>query len=135
VWLEFPKGDQERLTLENAWQHKGRLVLKFSGIDSIGSAGALAGAWVEIEASEAARLPAGTYWDHDLVGCTVSDGEGTKLGVVREVLRIAGNSQLVVDGPSGEFLVPAVADICTAVFIERREIVVDLPAGLMDLNR
>ncbi len=49
-------------------------------------------------------------------------------------MRIAGNDQLVVDGPAGEFLVPMVAAICREISIERKEILVELPEGLMDLN-
>ncbi len=134
-WVELPEGSRQRLALENSWQHKGRMVLKFRGIDSIDAAERLIGAWVEIDAGEAAPLPAGSYWDHDLIGCAVCSSEGTHLGVVRDVLRIAGNSQLVIDGTKGEFLVPMVASICKVVSIERREIVVDLPEGLMDLNQ
>jgi 16S rRNA processing protein RimM len=134
VWLEFPKGNLERLALESFWPHKGRMVLKFRGIDTIDGAGRLVGAWVEIEAGEAAPLPEGTYWDHDLIGCVLSDGKGKKLGEVTAVLRIAGNCQLVIRGERGEFLVPAVSGICREISIERREIVVDLPEGLMDLN-
>ena len=110
-------------------------MLKFGGIDSITAAEALVGAWVEVEADQAVTLPEGTYWDHDLVGCSVRSAGGEALGTVAEVMRIGGNHQLVVQGPRGEFLVPAVAAICREISISRREIVVDLPEGLMDLNK
>jgi 16S rRNA processing protein RimM len=135
VWVEFPDGRRKRLKLESCREHKGRQVLKLEAIDSIADAEALLGAWVEIEADQAVPLPEGTYWDYDLVGCSVRDVRGVFLGVVRDVMRIAGNSQLVVQGESGEYLVPAVATICREISLERREIVVDLPEGLMDLNK
>jgi 16S rRNA processing protein RimM len=123
------------LILESCREHKGRQVLKFEAIDSIAGAEALIGAWVEIEADQTVPLPEGTYWDYDLVGCSLRDARGTFLGVVRDVVHIAGNSQLVVQGESGEYLVPAVATICREISLERREIVVELPEGLMDLNK
>ena len=135
VWVEFPDGRRESLALENCWEHQGRQVLKFGGFDSITDAEALVGAWVEVEADQAVPLPEGTYWDRDLVGCSVRSASGEPLGVVTEVMRIAGNHQLVVRGERGEFLVPVVAAICTEISIPRREIVVDLPEGLMDLNQ
>ncbi len=134
VRLEFPDGRRECRSVESSWEHKGRYVLKFSSIDSIAEAEALVGAWVEVESGQAARLPDGSYWDHDLIGCSVVDGTGLVLGAVADVLRIAGNSQLVVKGARGEFLVPAVAPICREVSIARKVIVVDLPEGLLDLN-
>jgi len=39
-----------------------------------------------------------------------------------------------VEGQHGNYLVPASAGICKEVSIERKEIVVDLPEGLIDLN-
>ena len=135
VWLEFPDGARECMVLENSWGHKDRQVLKFEGVDSISAAERLTGAWVQVEASQAVSLPENTYWDHDLVGCVLRDDLGRHLGVVTSVMRIAGNSQLVVRRDEGEYLVPVVRSICRQISIERREILVELPKGLMDLNK
>jgi 16S rRNA processing protein RimM len=134
VWLEFPDGNLRCFDVEHCWAHKGRQVLKFARIDSIAEAEILVGTWVVIEADQTVPIPHGTYWDYDLVGCTVRDKEGRSLGLVREVMHIVGNAQLVVQGQRGEFFVPVVAAICTEVSIPRKEIVVDLPEGLLDLN-
>ena len=134
VWLEFPDGNLRSFEIEHCWTHNGRQVLKFAKIDSISEAEALVGTWVEIEADQAVPIPNGTYWDYDLIGCTVRDKDGTSLGLVREVMHIAGNAQLVVQGERGEFFVPVVAAICTEVSIPRKEIVIDPPEGLLDLN-
>jgi len=135
VWLVFSDRPRRCCKLEECWEHKGRLVLKFAGVDSIAAAEQLVGAYVEIEAGEAVVLPQGTYYDHDLAGCRVIDRAGRELGIVREVLRIPGNSQLVVESGGGEFLIPAKGDICKEVSIADKRITVDLPEGLMDLNR
>lgn len=135
VWVAFQDGRRENLALESCWQYRGREVLKFGGIDTITAAEALVGAWVEVAADQAVTLPEGTYWDRDLVGCSVHSTGGEVLGTVTEVMRVAGNHQLVVQGEHGEFLVPAVGAICREISISRKEIVVDLPEGLMDLNR
>jgi 16S rRNA processing protein RimM len=134
VWVEYPDGRRESLDLENSWEHQGRQVLKFRAIDTISDAEKLAGAWVEIESEEAVPLPEGTYWDSDLSGCRLRTNDGKSLGVVTGVLRIAGNDQLVVRGDRGEYMIPLVAAICREICIARKEITVDLPEGLMDLN-
>jgi 16S rRNA processing protein RimM len=135
VWLEWPNGTRERARLESCWYHKGRQVLKFAGTDSISSAERLVGAWLKIERAEAVSLPDGTYFDHDLVGCSVYSLDGKELGTVKEVLRISGNNQLVIAGGHGEFLLPAVAGFCRDISIEDRKILVELPEGLIDLNK
>ncbi len=134
VWLEFRDRQMRRFELESCWEHKGMHVLKFAGIDSIGTAAELVGAWVKVEADKAVSLPEGTYYDHDLIGCAVLKADGQEIGIVRDVLRLPGNHQLVVLGSSGEYLVPAAVGICKEVRIEKRQILVELPEGLMDLN-
>jgi len=134
VWLRFEDGRRELMALEDSWEHKGRRVMKFAGIDSIGSAERIVECWVEIPADQAVQLPDGTYFDHDLVGCSVLDTHGKHLGVVSEVLRIAGNAQLVVEGSGGEHLIPAVQEICVRISIKEKQIEVDPPEGLMDLE-
>ncbi len=134
VWLAFADGSRERLIVEETWAHKRRQVLKFAGTDSISSAERLVGAWVEVEASQAMVLPEGTYYDHELVGCIVRNSEGQELGVVAEILRIAGNSLIIVRGDRGEIMIPAAGGYYKKVSVGQRLIVVDLPEGLMDLN-
>jgi 16S rRNA processing protein RimM len=135
VWLEFADGRQVRAVIEDAWGYKGRIVLKFAGVDDISSAEAYAGCWVRVPAERAMKLPEGTYFDHDLVGCLVQDTHGNSLGVVKEVLRIAGNNQLVVQGPDCEYLVPAVDSICIRISVKGKQILIDPPEGLMDLSK
>ena len=136
VWLEFDGGkahERVRKKLEDVWDHKGRKVLKFEGVDSINDAEPLAGCWVTVPTDQAVKLPEGTYFNHDLVGCTVSDLDGTLIGKVSKVLEIAGNTQLVVRGGGREYLIPAVKSICVEISIPEKRIVIDPPEGLMDL--
>lgn len=135
VWLEFPDQHRERAVLEGTWPHKGRQVLKFAGIDTISDAERLREAWVLVDRQDAVPLEDGTYWDHDLAGCRVIDAAGVEIGTVRGILKAAGNAVLIIDGPRGEVLIPAVADFCRHVSIAEKSIVVDLPEGLLDLNR
>ncbi len=135
VWLEFDDSHTQRMALEESWEHKGRRVLKFAGIDSISSAEKFVGCWVVIPAEQAVPLPEDTYFDHDLIGCSVRDTHGNEFGVVSDILRIAGNSQLVVKDSSREYLIPVVKDICIQISIERKQIIVNPPEGLMDLDK
>ena len=135
VWLELAGGRRERIGLEEAWEHGGRLVLKFRGVDTIEAAERYVGAWVEVGAESAVELPEGTYFDHDLVGCSLVGSDGRALGVVRDVVRLAGNHQLLVERSGLEYMVPARAEICKEIAIAQKRIVVDLPEGLIDLNK
>jgi 16S rRNA processing protein RimM len=135
AWLEFADGRRICVAIEDAWEHKGRVVLKFAGTDDISSAETYVGCWVQVPANQAMELPEGTYFDHDLVGCLVQDVKGIELGVVDEVLRLAGNSLLVVKRQGCEFLIPVVESICIRISIGEKRIVVNPPEGLMDLGK
>lgn len=57
VFLEVP-GQAPKLTgVERAWPHKGRIILKFSGVDSIESASSLRGVQVLIPWEKRTALP------------------------------------------------------------------------------
>ena len=43
-------------------------------------------------------------------------------------------SRLIVDGTGGEVLIPLVAGICTVVDPVAKRIVIDPPAGLIEVN-
>lgn len=136
VWLVSRDGThRQRMALEEAWGHKGRIVLKFAGVDSISSAEPFRDHWVEIPADQAMPLPEGSYFDHDLVGCEVRDLKGDRVGTVSEVLHFAGTSQLVVKNLDREILIPAVESICVQISIGDKQIMIDPPEGLLDLGK
>ena len=135
VWLEFADGHRQLMAVEDSWEHKGRRVLKFAGVDDIGSAEAFIGCWVQVPSERAMELPEGTYFDHDLIGCSVQDIHGGDLGIVDDVLRIAENSLLVVKGSGREYLIPAVESICVRISIGEKRILIDPPEGLLDLSK
>ena len=53
VWLEFADGRLQHMSLEDTWEHKGRIVLKFLGVDSISSAEGCVGSWVVVPVDQA----------------------------------------------------------------------------------
>jgi 16S rRNA processing protein RimM len=134
VWLESAAGRQTAV-IEETWEHKGRRILKFKGIDDIGSAERLVGCWVQVPEDQAVKLPEGMYFDHDLIGCSVENLQGEFVGTVAEILRIAENSQLVVRDRGREHLIPLVRSICVRIEITAKRIVIDPPEGLMDLGK
>ena len=81
-----------------------------------------------------ARAAAGTFYRHDLIGCRVETRDGRTVGVVSDVEGTMAGSRLVVDGASGEVLIPLVAAICPDVDPAAKRIVIDPPEGLIEVN-
>ena len=120
--------------LEGTWFHKGRVILKFRGCDSIAAAEALVGLWIEVPRSERRSLPPGAVYLADLIGCVVREN-GRTLGTVEAIEETGATPVLNVRTAEGELLIPFAEEICQTVDIEKREIQVRLPEGLKELNR
>jgi 16S rRNA processing protein RimM len=114
-------------------QH-GRPVIGLDGVSTMNDAVALAGCELRVPTDELEPLPGGSYYHHDLVGCVVETTAGGRVGPVTRVEGSPGGSRLVVDGPSGEVLIPLAAGICASIDIAARVIVVDPPDGLLEVN-
>jgi len=107
-------------------------------VDSIGDAETLAGFDVCVPAAERRPLPEDEYYYSDLVGCRmVDDAAGTPIGSVIGWRETGGPVLLEVDdGRGGDpLMIPFVRSIFKKIDLAGREIRVDLPGGLLDLNR
>lgn len=117
-------------TVEAVRIHAGRVLVKFSGIESPEELRALQNWTVEIPDEDARTLEEGEYFLHDLVGLTLVDAEGGERGKVVDVEETAGGLLLVVQGPERRFDVPFAAEICTNVDLGAKTMTVNLPEGL-----
>lgn len=122
------------VSVEESWLHKGRVILKFRGVETISDAEQLAGSLVQVPRSERHPLPAGVVYVSDLLGCSVLEGERV-LGKVEAWEETGAVPLLRVQSQQGEILIPFAQEICSSVDLERREIHVRLPEGLAELNR
>jgi 16S rRNA processing protein RimM len=137
VLLEDPGRPPRSEVVEDAWFHKGRVVLKFAGVDSIEGAERLRGLHILIPSNERQQLPAGTYYHWELVGCKViatSGQEPKEVGTVEEVQPAGGAPVLRVEGAGGEVLIPLAQEICTKIDLENRKIFINPPSDLLELN-
>lgn len=120
--------------LENHWLHKGRVVLKFAGVDSINDAEPLRGLLVAIPASERIVPADDSVYVGDLIGCEVFDLNASRtVGVVADVDRDAG-LLVVKTSASEEALVPFAKAYLVTMDLAGKRIEMRLPEGLLDIN-
>ncbi len=132
-------GERRELRLEEHWFHKGGIVLKFAGVDSISDAEQLAGWEVQIPREQRAELEEGAAYVSELVGCEVwvAGEHGSELlGTVADVDLSGGTAPLlVVRNPEGqEYLVPYAEEFLRSVDLQQRRIEMKLPEGLLELQ-
>jgi 16S rRNA processing protein RimM len=127
-------GSRRELEVEEAWPHKGLLVLKFVGIDSISEAEPLAGCELQIPQAERASLEEGWSYISDLVGCAVFDGD-REVGAVSDVQLGAGEAPLLMVKSGAEaYEIPYAEAYLKRVDLAQRRIEMQLPEGLLDVN-
>lgn len=127
-----PAGERRELELEEFWPHKGRMVLKFRGIDSISAAEELTGWEIQIPAEERAELEPGAVYVNDLIGCQIT-ANGRELGKVDDVDFGAGTAPLlVVRAGKQEFLIPFAEEYVEELDIANKRVRLKVPEGLLE---
>lgn len=134
VFIQEAGGGYREVAIEGVKRLHGRAVLKLAGYGTPEAARALVGKELFIPPEASTPAPEGQYYAYQLLGLRVRRADGTGVGTVREILRQAGQSLLVVEGPGGEVLIPLVGAICTEIDPEGGTITVDPPEGLLELN-
>ncbi len=134
LWSLAEDGSRRELEIEDLWPHKGQLILKFVGIDSISKAEELAGCELQVPGEQRAQLEPGWNYLSDLIGCAVCDGD-RELGNIGEVRFGAGEAPLlVVRAGSREYEIPYTEAYLQQVDLSRKQIRMSLPEGLLEVN-
>ena len=108
---------------------------RFEEIRALSDAETLRGAQLRVPATSLRPLPDGAWYEHDLVGCTVRTLGGDEVGAVTSIEGPAGARRLIVTVEGSEIDVPLADEICVAVDPAAREILIDPPEGLLEVNR
>jgi 16S rRNA processing protein RimM len=137
VGSEFSTDDASgaRLTLVDVRAHKEGLLAALDGIEDRNAAEKLRGVSLLIDPTERRTLEDNEYWPEDLIGLSVFDLAGLRVGDVVDVLQGYAQDRLLVASRGAEFEVPFVADLVTEVDLAGEKVIVDLPEGLAELNR
>jgi len=133
------KDTRRELEVEDLWPHKGLLVLKFRGVDSMSDAEALIGSELQVPRSQRAELEPGWTYVSDLAGCTVFD-HGREIGRIEDVQFGAGEAPLLIvvndagGGKGNRYDVPFAEAYLEGVDAARREVRMSLPEGMLEIN-
>ena len=130
---------RRELEIEDLWPHKGLVIFKFAGVDSISDAEKLLGAELQVPRAERASLEPGWTYVSDLVGCTLFDRD-RELGRIEDVQFGAGEAPLLVVKRGQEFPrhtnfeIPFAEAYLEGVNAARREVRMNLPEGMLEIN-
>jgi 16S rRNA processing protein RimM len=121
-------------TVRKASDATGSVLLFLDTVTDRNTAETLIGSSLYIEEKDMLPPPEGRHYVHDLIGCEVRTEDGTRKGVIRDVLLFPANDLYSVDCDGREVLIPAVPEIVVKVDTAARLVTVaDLP-GLFTLE-
>lgn len=134
LYLARPQSpdDVDRYRLESTRPHKGVLLIKLEGVEDRDDAEELRGMLVQVPVEEAVPLEEGEYYHFQLIGVDVETETGEWLGRVADVIATGAADVIVVRGPRGEVLLPAIEDVILELDTEEREMTVHLLPGMLE---
>ena len=141
------QGRRRELKVEELWPHKGHLVLKFAGIDSISDAEPIVRCELQVPRTERAELEQGWMYVSDLDGCTVFDGE-REIGRIEGVEFGAGEAPLLLvsrkppggsqarsrSGQEAPYEIPFAEAYLVSIDLPAKQVRMRLPEGMLDVN-
>jgi len=131
--LLFVEGEPFQREVVAVRPHKGVMLIKLSGIGDRNAVEILRGKYLFVAREDAMPLEEDEYYEDELVGLAVETLEGELLGELVELMWTAANEVYIVNGPRGEILLPAIADVVQEVDVKKGVMRVTLLPGLADL--
>jgi 16S rRNA processing protein RimM len=111
--------------------HKKGVILRLKGLSDIDAVQHLVGCEILIDVNDLAEDEESEATVFKLIGMSVADRSRGELGTIEEILTTAAHDILVVDGPFGEVLIPAINEFITEIKHPEKRLLVDLPDGLV----
>lgn len=108
--------------------HKTCVLAKLQGIDTPEQAALLRGQTVFIDRSDV-KLPEGTVFIADLLGCRVLDDDGNEIGKIKDVLTMPASDVYVVEG-AHSYMIPAVKEFVKEICVSEGYVRVHLIEGM-----
>jgi len=127
------KGERKDFPLEDVkFLNGGVVVLKVTGIESPEEATLYKNASLVIPEEELFPLDEDMFYEHELIGCRVFDGE-KEIGSLKEIFFNGGTDVYVVESSEGkEIMIPAVKAFVKEINTDERTICVELIEGMME---
>jgi 16S rRNA processing protein RimM len=133
VYVKRKTGD-EKLHISSIKYQKNNLIVKFAEIKDINEAEKYKNQVIYVERDMLGELPEGVHYIADLLGSTVVDVNGAKIGVIEDVFNTGANDIYDVKREGKKnMLIPVINDVVKNIDIENKIITVEIMEGLDEL--
>ena len=126
------EGPPRRVRIASSRPVRGGAVIRLEGYRDRDQAEELRGARLAVRPSDVPPAPEGHYYHFELLGCRCIDARHGELGEVTELVEDGGGTLLEVEGEGRSLSIPFVEPFLETVDVERHEIRLRLPPGLVE---
>ena len=113
---------------------KGNALARFEGMSSDADVNRVKNMSLYLSKSLLPTLDKDDYYLHDLVSCKLIDKKTGEIGIINEVNNQTAQTILFVDTEKEEIVIPFVDDFIVKIDTDSKEVILDLPEGIIDLN-
>ncbi len=131
--FEPPTGMASTLTVAAAQRHGRSWLLRTEELEDRATAERYTGCHLSVPREELPALAEEEFFFHELIGLTVWEATGDRIGEVTEVYEAPANAVLGVTVDGREKLIPFRGEMIREVDLEEGRVVVELPEGLLDV--
>jgi len=132
VWVGLDEKDYASYVIEKLDLQSDRSRLKFKNINDRNSAELLRNFTLSVCRDEFPETVAEEFYLIDLIGFSVVDQAGKKVGEISEIMENPANDILMISDGNKEHLIPLVDDFVTFFDFEKKQVTINLIDGLID---
>lgn len=135
VFIEMGKDLLPFFIEKSSFQRGSELRVRFEDINSEEDANAILKKEVYLPMEFLPKLEGKQFYFHEVIGFTLSDLNYGTVGTIESINDSTAQSLFVVTAPEGEILIPLVDDFIKKIDRKNREVIVETPEGLIDINK
>nr|WP_306800994.1 ribosome maturation factor RimM [Melissococcus plutonius] len=121
------------LVIKSHRKHKNFDILSFENHPSINDVENYRDGILKVKKSQLSDLPENEFYYHEIIGLTVIDDQGQKIGHIKEILSPGANDVWVVKQNDGtDLLLPYIDSVIQSVDLTNKSVQVIIPEGLID---
>lgn len=115
--------DGKEMMVEGCKFQPKNVILKIKEIESIEKAERLKNKLIKVTREDAVELSEDSYFETDIIGCSVYEETGKNLGSIDEIIYTGSNDVYWIKGEN-EVLIPAIKDIILNIDIKNKKITI-----------
>jgi 16S rRNA processing protein RimM len=131
LYLDKERETKKVLTVESVRFQRGVMILGLEEIRNIAGAEELVGSSVYVAKDSLQPLPAGEYYEFQILGMEVITEEGREVGKVEEIFPTGSNDVYVIRKDGKEVLIPATDEVVAKVDLEKKVMSIRRVEGLL----